>query len=267
MAALNPPKLVQLRYSPATERARFGLDHQGIEYEAVDHTPFLGERRLRRLAGNPKGRVSVPILLAQGELITGSWDIIRYADAHSDERPLYPPGDEATISEIMALADEALEQSRTLLMSKMLDSPDALMASLPWRLPKPLSFLGLPVARYGSQWFVRKYGCTTSEPERARGRMREVLTSFRQRLNGRTTLLAEFSVADIAICSCLQGVIPLPNSLIELAPPVREAWTDPQLAEEFPDLVEYRDAIYDRYRVNPDRRRHNAAATRTSKNA
>ncbi len=39
-----------LSCSPWTWRARWALDHHRIDYDYREHTPMLGERRLRRLA-------------------------------------------------------------------------------------------------------------------------------------------------------------------------------------------------------------------------
>ena len=42
-----PRRLVSLKVSPWSERAKWALDHQRLSYQVVEHAPFLGERRLR----------------------------------------------------------------------------------------------------------------------------------------------------------------------------------------------------------------------------
>src|SRR6188508_1450752 len=56
-------RLVQLYYSPWSERARWALDHHGLAYETVEHVPFLGEIRLRRIVGKKAARATVPVLI------------------------------------------------------------------------------------------------------------------------------------------------------------------------------------------------------------
>src|SRR5689334_2779086 len=77
---VTTPTLVSLSYSPFSERARWALDHHRIGYQVVNHVPVLGELRLRRLAKGKQGRVTAPVLIANGAALCDSWDIARYAD-------------------------------------------------------------------------------------------------------------------------------------------------------------------------------------------
>src|SRR5258708_12003651 len=85
------PKLVSLKVSPWSERAKWALDHHGLTYEVVEHMPVIGERRLRRLVGSGKPRATVPVLIAGAELLTESWDIAAYADPEAQGTNLIPP--------------------------------------------------------------------------------------------------------------------------------------------------------------------------------
>ncbi len=78
-------KLVSLHVSPWSERAKWALDHHGLDYEVVEHMPIIGERRLRRLVGPGKPRATVPVLLAGAEKV-----IAVYADREGKGTRLIP---------------------------------------------------------------------------------------------------------------------------------------------------------------------------------
>src|SRR5579862_5425480 len=98
------PKLVVLSYSPWSERARWALDHHGLTYRTVQHTPFIGERRLRRLTGGRQGRATVPVLIDGDTLLTDSWDIALYADQLGPAAKLIPAGRESEVRTWVDLA-------------------------------------------------------------------------------------------------------------------------------------------------------------------
>ena len=64
----RPDRLFVLAVSPWSERAKWALDHHRIAYETIQHAPFLGERRLRRLVGTGKERATVPVLITGGQV-------------------------------------------------------------------------------------------------------------------------------------------------------------------------------------------------------
>src|SRR6185503_6034743 len=100
-------KLVVLKTSPWSERAKWALDHHGLAYQTTDHTPFLGEGKLRRIAGGEgKKRVTTPILVDGDRVVTESWDIARYADEVGKGATLVPPDQEADVRKWNDVADE-----------------------------------------------------------------------------------------------------------------------------------------------------------------
>src|SRR5215471_3857230 len=127
--------LVVLRYSPWSERARWVLDHHHLSYRTLQHEPFLGERRLRRLSGKRTGRVTVPILLLPGEVLTDSWDIALYADREGASEKLIPAEGQEEIRHLTELADRAMEQNRALFVARLLGSGAALDETLPAWVP------------------------------------------------------------------------------------------------------------------------------------
>jgi glutathione S-transferase len=237
-------KLVVLRYSPWSERARWALDHHAVPYELVQHEPFLGEPRLRRLVGNRTKRPTVPVLITEEAVLTDSWDIARYADGLGAHAKLFPADRAAEIRELASVADEAMASGRMLVVHSLLASNAALDEALPAFIPTFLRPLFRPFARYGTAWFGRKYGVNLADTETPRGVLRAALETFRQRLGGRAYVLGSFSYADIVLCSLLQGIRPPETEHVRLRPATRAAWTQHDLAREFEDLLTWRDALY-----------------------
>jgi len=236
--------LVVLRYSPWSERARWVLDHHHLSYRTLQHEPFLGERRLRRLSGKRTGRVTVPILLLPGEVLTDSWDIALYADREGASEKLIPAEGQEEIRHLTELADRAMEQNRALFVARLLGSGAALDETLPAWVPRVTRPLLRPVTRFATGWFGRKYEVTLDQSEAQKQFLRGTLLDFRRRLADGVYLLDRFSYADIALATFLQGISPVYDRYIALGPASREVWTQPELAREFDDLVRWRDRLY-----------------------
>ncbi len=244
------PTLVSLRYSPWSERARWALDHHGIAYHHVRHEPFLGEPRLRKLAGHPPGRVTVPLLLAGDEALMESFEIARFADRRGDAEPLVPPELEAAIRELNELVERTLSASRGLTTAALLADPAALDEALPRGVPLFARPLLRPLSRFGTRWFARKYELDLADRATPIAVLAETLATLRARYAGRDYLFERFSYADILVCSLLQAVSPVSDRYIRLGPAWRRAWTIPELARDFADLVAHRDELYARHRKN-----------------
>src|SRR5687767_13600121 len=133
-SASPPPRLFGLSVSPWTATASFALDFSGISYEFVEHTPMLGERRLRTLAGVRKA--SVPLLVtAEGPVMT-SLAIARWADARSTKQ-LFPAASIDDVTSWQQRSERILGSARALLLRRLLDSPAAQSESLPRFVPGP----------------------------------------------------------------------------------------------------------------------------------
>jgi len=250
----SKPRLVALPLSPWSERARWALDHHRIDYELVVHLPLLGERRLRRLVGPTRERATVPVLILPGALLTESWDIVRHADRHGYSQPLLPEERLREIREYADLADRTLETSRALVMRALLASGDALDETLPPGVPAGLRPWLRPVTRRGARWFARKYDLRLDADVEQRALVRASLEKLRAQLaKGSPYLLGAFSYADISMALLLQSVVPVAQRYVALGPATRRIWTSPELAEEFGDLVAWRDRLYERHRQSPSR--------------
>jgi glutathione S-transferase len=108
-----------------------------------------------------------------------------------------------------------------------------------------------PVTRYGTAWFGRKYALDLDDLETPRQRVVSALERFRERLAGKPYLLGSFTYADILLCSLLQGIRPPEHRAIRLGPAARAAWTQPELAHRFEDLLAWRDRLYRDVRPAP----------------
>jgi glutathione S-transferase len=244
-------KLVSLKVSPWSERAKWALDHHGLAYEVVEHFPVVGERRLRQLVGPTKLTATVPVLLDGDEVLSESWDIALYADRVGRGTKLIPRDLEADIKRWTGVADEAMQAGRALVLAAMLATPGALDEGGPRSVPRWLRPMLRPIARRVMHAFARKYGLRLDATGEQVAAFRVGLDELRKGVGsaaGAPFLLGSFSYADIAMATLLQGVAPVADRFIRLGPGTRRAWTQEELASEYGDLVAWRDAIYEKQR-------------------
>jgi glutathione S-transferase len=212
------------------------------------HEPFIGERRLRQVTGKHVERPTVPVLVAGAEVLRESWDIVRYADREGGASPLIPAELEPAIRELHDLAERAMMEGRRLVTAGLLASDAALDDAQPKFVPVFARPLLRPLSRFGTRWFARKYALDLDDLVTPRRALAETLEQFRARYAGRPYLFDRFTYADIAFCVLLQGVSPVDDRYIRLTPAWRIAWTQPELAARFPDLVRQRDRLYAEHR-------------------
>ena len=246
------PRLVAMPHSPWSERARWALDHHRVEYELVRHTPLLGERRLRRLVGPKKKRATAPVLVFPGAVLTESWTIVQHADRHGHSELLLPEDRLKEVRSYADLADRTLEAARALVVRALLANPEALDEALPPGVPGWLRPCLRPLTRLGARWFARKYDVRLDGGAEHLATMRTALGAVRAKLaKSSPYLLGSFTYADIAMAVSLQSVAPVADRFIALGPATRRAWSLPALAAEFPDVLTWRDQMYERHRAIP----------------
>ena len=238
------PVLLGLSYSPWTERARFALDHHRIAYRFREHRPLLGElalRRLARRAGAPKP--TVPVFVDDGRLLFDSCAIAAMAD-----RIGHGPSLRADTPETLALAarlEPGLNAGRALVSAAILADPEAQREAVQPVAPGPLAYLARPVARVGVRFLTRKYDADPETLAAHLATMRATAEGLRVELGGRAHLHGDrLGFADLLAASFLQCVSPVDHPLIPLGPATRRAWRRPEIADEFADLLAYRDALY-----------------------
>jgi glutathione S-transferase len=246
------PVLYHLTYSPWSEKARWALDHHGIDHVAREHLIMLGEPKLRLAAGSLTKRASVPLLVVDGERISDSYEIALWAERHGRGAPLVPHGCEAEVKAWDERSQAVCASGRARTSIRTLEDDTALLEAAP-PLLRPLGPVTVLTARSGAKFLAEKYGYALDDVamENARRKMEEHLDALRDALSGRDTILDEgFSLADISMAVSLQFVTPVANEYISLLPATRQAWTDREIAARYPDLLDWRDRLYAEHRRN-----------------
>ncbi len=236
--------LVYLPYSPWSEKARWALDHHRIACRREVYLPMLGEPLLRLRAGRWSGRVTVPLLLGDGEVLSDSYDIACWADARGIGKPLRAA--DAEVRRWNERSEAMLSAGRARTAPRVARDPAALLESLPSPLDK-LGSLGLPAAKLGTVFLRRKYRFDDYSNAQHLDVLEEGMAALQAAIARRDTLLDTFSYADIAMAVALGFVSPV-ERYAELGPHSRVAWSEPELCERYPDVIAWRDAVYARHR-------------------
>jgi len=229
-----------MAFSPYSEKARWALDHHKVDYAWHEHAPMIGERALRKRAGRAKA--SVPMALDGDTVLHDSLAIARHAEKVGKGSRLF--ANEAAVRTWVARSDDSLGAARALLFERLLSDRAALRESLPPWVPGPLRGLATPLAARGTRFLSRKYGAQGVAADEATKKLREGLASMQRVLASRDTILDGFSFADIAMAVVVQMIAPVADEYVVLGPERRRAWSEPALAKEFADVVEWRDALY-----------------------
>jgi len=242
-------ELIAIAYSPWSEKARWALDYHSVAYTERAYLPLFGAPLLRLRARRYRGRISVPTLIDDSASVMGSLEIASHLEKrHARSRPLIPPEARLEVERWSALSEALLTAGRVVVTHRVSLDRAAKQESLPRQLTGPFGRLARPLADVGIAFLRHKYDFGTAELGDSEAQIAEGLETLRVALAGRTTLLAAFSFADIAMATALQFVCPVDDHYIRLGPASRRCWTQPRLAERFVDLVDWRDRIYAEHR-------------------
>jgi glutathione S-transferase len=231
--------LYGLSQSPWTERARWALDHHGVTYRYQEHVPFIGELALRRKAKSKKPTVP---LLEDDVVVMGSAEIAKHADRIGKGDPLFASESEEAITRACTLADRMAHAARACVMKRIVESREARIEALPKFIPGALRPMFGPTTRTAIGFLMKKHGVPDDVERVVREDLRPALAEVRSWLGDRRYLNERFSFADIAIGAQLGGI--RPHADAPLGPAMRAVWTNEALAEEFRDLLAWRDALY-----------------------
>ena len=251
MLTTTLPTLIGLPYSPWSEKARWALGAAGVPFRKQHYQPMIGEPGLRRITGNWRGPVSVPVLVTADRAIADSAAIARWADAQGP-RPgtLFPAGAETAIDHWIDVGERALAAGRTLALLRQLHDKQALLELVPPPLRRTLGPFAVQLAAFGVRRTLRKYKAT--DVQAAEQALDAALETLRAGLvqdgHRRPTLLPTFTFADIAACQALGFVQPVDSPHVKMGPGTRTAFSDPARAEKYADLVAWRDALYAAHR-------------------
>lgn len=243
--------LIHLPYSPWSERARWALDARAVPHARKVYMPLLGELGLKAKIGWSQ-RASVPVLLTDAGPLTDGLEIARFCQRTGSGAALITAEQDAAAAEWNQRSNAVLEAARGLSLPRMAASDEALVEMIPKGM-RPLAPLGArALSRYGVLRTIQKYGATAS-PEQYMATLRSELAHLRASLgptpaDGPATLLGTFSYADIAAAQMLVPVGPHVGPYLRIGPASRACWTIPEIAQEFSDLLAWRDALYATYR-------------------
>lgn len=238
-----------LGYSPWTEQARWALDHHGIGYGYREHRPLLGERRLRRRArrgeDTPSGTpVSVPLLVTPREIVADSFAIAEWSDRHGGAANLLPNEQREKISVVHEVAERGRQAGRALVIAAMRHDGEAKRESLAGIVPGPLRGVMQPVASQGVRFLARKYGVDARSIAEHETTLVKALDRLRRELDDREYILGMFSFADVTMATLLSMIRPRPELAQRLGPATTDLWTHARLADEYDDLLRWRDRVY-----------------------
>lgn len=238
--------LVHMTQSPWSEKARWALDHHQISYKSVVHLPMLFEPALRLLSRDPRKKVTVPMLFADGTVYRDSLEIALFAEQRGNRASLFPEDKKSAIFAWNDSAETLMTAERGRLMDRLLASKTALQESV----PPPLNKLGaamVPVAKMAVEFIASKYTAKKPPPAHAEAVITSVLEQAEAALFYEDYLVgSEFTFADVAMASAL-GMI-LPHARQPLGPASREVWSEPAIAGAFPALIAWRDRIFEQHR-------------------
>jgi glutathione S-transferase len=217
----------------------------------------VGEPALRVKLRRPFGKVSVPVLTTDdGEVLSDSFDIARWADGRGDGPRLFPSEHEAKIRRFVELSERGLAAGRALSLERILEDDAALSEMVPGAVRRALGSIAPRLGAFGVRRTLRKYGGHRAESEQHRRTFLGVLDEIRAALGTEravasgavATLLGRFSFADVAVAQVIVFVAPPPSGL-KLGRNVARVFSDSSLREPYADLVRWRDALYGAYRT------------------
>lgn len=247
-------RLHSLPYSPWSEKARWALLHHGVAFREVGYVPIFGALPLRAMTGY-RGKLSVPLLDLGRGVVVDSCKIAQWSDANGSGAPLFPAHQRAEILEWNQRSESAISAARSIVVARIGDDAKALREGLPAQFPAWTRGPATPLARVGAAFIRAKWSASTPEAQAIETIWRVALQIRSARSAGRLTLLDGCTFADIAAAAVLQCVSPVDDRYIPLGPATRRLWTRPELAAEFADLLEWRDALYAAHRPpNPSSR-------------
>ena len=248
-------ELLGIPYSPWSEKARWALDVRHVPYRYRTYAPLVGEPALRLKLRQWTGPVSVPALTDdEGRTIGDSANIARWADRRGSGPTLFPPELEAEVARYVELSERGLAAGRALSLARMLGDPEALAEMVPRNVRKAIGGAAIAVGGFGIRRTLRKYGSAKTAHESLERTLTEVLDALRAGLGKAPeatpvkTLLGRFTFADVAMAQVLVFVLP-PTVGLRIGPASRRNYSDPPMAARYPDLIDWRDALYDAYRT------------------
>jgi glutathione S-transferase len=247
-------ELYYLHVSPWSEKARWAMDLSHYNYTKINFTPMITTPIVRIRSRNFTHRVTAPTLISNQLCINDAYSIARYVNnensgKHNASVDLFPCDLNNQIDELDNLSNQILQAGRALVCIRMKNNRGAKLMSLPPVIPPVIRPIMLPVATMGLYYFKAKYGFDWNKHEEYIETMRLGLRKVQEQLtNSGDYLLGKFTYADIALAVTLQMIEPIGKKYIPLDSDTESCWKTPELKEEFSDLIEWRNHIYQKHR-------------------
>lgn len=233
-----------MNYSMWSIQARWALDHHVIRYNYFEHIPMITTPVLRLVTGKLTGKVTAPLLVADGRVYDDSWQIVAFADRTGHREKLIPFDKVDAIREWHDVCDVAKKSNRIIATDATAHNEDAKRDNLPDFFPEFTRNVLTPLADLGVAYLGMKYDFRHAIIAEEKKKVREVLNKVRKALNGKKFIYEHFTYADITAAATLEFVRPVADRYVPLKPAIREVFTQNDLATEFADLIEWRDQLY-----------------------
>jgi glutathione S-transferase len=241
---MGVPVLYSIEISPWSEKARWALDFYHLPYKKVEYLTLIMAPMLKlKTLGRRKftDKLTVPLLIDGSVVISESFDIAMYAESKAGGNQLFPQNNIEKIRELDLLSERLLNIFRAEVFRRTKDNYQAKFERLKF-MPEKNRSSATPVVDFMIRFLEKKYPVPSGESTAL------LLQQVRSELGGRAYALNDFSYADITLAQAIQFVSPVANRYIELGDHQRQTMTNPELAIEFKDLVEWRDQLYEKHR-------------------
>jgi glutathione S-transferase len=242
---MSIPVLYCIGISPWSEKARWALDFHGVSYEKVEYQVLAMAPLLKFKARKKRkftDKLTVPLMIDGDEIYTDSFDIARYAERQGGSEQLFPEQDIQRIQRLDSLSERLLNLLRAEVFDRTKGNHQAKVERLSF-VSEKWRERAVPVLDYMVNFLEKKYPVPAEESAST------LLQEIRAELNGRPYVLDDFSYADITLAQPLQFVSPLGGPYYRLGEAQIKTMEDVELAREFSDLIEWRDALYEKHRL------------------
>jgi glutathione S-transferase len=230
--------LWHLPVSHYSEKARWALDHKGVEHRRK--APLPGQHMLFALALTRGKHKTFPVLQIDGRAIGDSTAVIAALEGRFPEQPLYPadPEQRRRALELEDFFDEELgPYARHAVFYELINDPATFGAVAARAVPGPLGKNERLVGAYARAYTSLRFGANSrAGAEQARAKILAAFDRLERELdaNGGEFLVGgEFSVADLTAASLFYPVIgpeggpvpadqPMPPAFDEFREPLRQ---------------------------------------------
>ena len=160
---------------------------------------------------------------------------------------LFPDGAIDEIKEWTQRSEEILASSRALATARIATDSDALLETVPSGIPGPLRRV---FGAFGVRYLKRKYHLNQASSSEYNDRIHKHLDILRAAVDQRSSILDAFSYADITMACALQLISPVADRYIRLGHHTRRGMTHPEFRVRYSELLAWRDAVYQDFRMS-----------------